>query len=85
MTERWVKMVEKWHKKNPSATGLLTDDGAVKLLARQHRAFVRKVKKLDRIERVGKVNGCMVEFRSHVGAYVRLADLLAALAKQGGK
>lgn len=55
-------------------------DDAVKLLQRQRAAMVRKVKKLPRIDRMGKVNGNMVEFMAAKGKYVRIDDILAVLA-----
>lgn len=79
---RWVKQIEQWHKKNPSAMGLLTDDGAVKLLARQHAAMVRAVKNVSRFT-FDTEKGMVDNDKS--GAWVFLDDVLAALAKQGVK
>lgn len=43
-SKRWEKMVE---MQDSIISGFISSDRVVKLLARQHRAFVRMVKKYD--------------------------------------
>lgn len=88
MTERWEKMVE--NERLAATVGVpptkvLRCDDAVKLLARQHRAMVQDMKKLTRYD-VCKDYYENQQFLGvfNDGAYVRLDDALAALAKQGG-
>lgn len=77
MTERWVKMVEKVQCGNETNGFFLFPDQAVKLLARQHRAFEQMVRDLMPRTTVGSHNYARKEV---------LKELLAALAKQrGGK
>lgn len=65
--ERWVKMVTMAARES----GLLDIDEVVTLLARQHRAFARMVKRLPTC--------------NNMGVWIAKKDILAALAKQGGK
>lgn len=78
MTERWVKQVEKiaiWDSKRLNAPNVYAKD-AVTLLARQHRAFVRMVKRISCVDGMPACKKC-----SGISRY----KLLAALEKQGGK
>ena len=74
-TARWKQMVGKLTYK-----GVITEAEAVTLLARQHAAMVRKVKKLDRYSQ-----GTYIMLGNPDGEFILLRDLLAALATQGRK
>lgn len=88
-TARWEQMVEKVVKKYKTqgiTRVTFTPEAVVKLLARQHRAMARNINKLTRYD----VSKDYYENQQFLGiftdgAYVRLDDVLAALAKQGGK
>lgn len=78
MTERWRKMVEKAIRSSSLPDRLwLNDKEVVTLLASQHRAFVRMVKEQipPACMRIGYKHGYQDAQR----------DILAALAKQGGR
>lgn len=81
MTERWRKMVEKVQCGNETNGFFLFPDQAVKLLARQHRNIRDKVRTL-------RNRATMSQFQNmrEVLVYRQACkDILAALAKQGGK
>lgn len=91
MTERWVKMVEKFAEQERYCIGsdILYREDVVKLLARQHRAFVRMVKQeatesvlriRDAEQRRDDRNALIAE-----GHRQMCAAILAALAKQGAR
>ena len=73
-SKRWVEMVEKEQWGNEMDGFFLRPEHVVKLLSRQHNAFVRLVKKLKRQYR-GEAYFVYVE---------ALNDLLTTL-QQGGK
>jgi len=78
-TARWKQMVEK-EQCGQKGRFFLFPDQAVKLLARQHEAMVRKVKKLDRYSQ-----GTYIMLGNPDGEFILRRDLLAALATQGRK
>ena len=76
-SKRWVKQVEKVTQADiPQWPAHVRPSDAVKLLSRQHAAFVRLVKKLPRTL-CSTTRGQMFEA-------VSLNELLAALAKRKG-
>lgn len=89
MTERWVKMVGKAIRTSSLPDRLwLNDKEVVTLLARQHRAFVRMVKKYQESAQRLQAKASwakyekMAELQKHRVEFCN--DILAALAKQGG-
>lgn len=86
MTERWVKMVE---KAIPRTAKYLPGDPSVsaieaaKLLVRQHRAFVRMVRRI-RADANAKKCRSGGELNIQLGRRYACDDILAALARQGG-
>lgn len=81
MTERWVKQATKAATDGWSGDAwAVSISDTVTLLARQHRAFVRMVKKLPRIGQVAIIDRRLTEFMDADGEYIRRDDLLAALA-----
>lgn len=82
MTERWRKMVEKAIRTSSLPDRLwLNDKEVVTLLARQHRAMVRKVRK---VRKVGQVTTSQFGTSNEAMAWrTACAEILAALAKQG--
>lgn len=87
MTERWVKMVEKVERPDDCGVPVVSSSEVVKLLARQHRAMVRMVKKeatesvlrIRDAERRGDDRNVLIA----EGHRQMCAAILAALAKQG--
>ena len=74
-TARWKQMVGKLTYK-----GVITEAEAVTLLARQHAAMVRKVKRLDRYSQ-----GVHIMLGNPDGEFILRSDILAALKAQGRK
>lgn len=88
MTERWVKQVRQLVKKykTPGIERVtFTPDAVEKLLARQHRAMVRMVKRVHHGKYVPDYR--KGDFEAYTQGYLDCRnDVLAALAKQrGGK
>lgn len=82
MTERWVKMVKR-SKIGQEPSVDKANAMVVTLLARQHRAFVRMVKKLhDQVD--NSIPHSNSEADEQVGYMRACQNILAALAKQGG-
>lgn len=76
MTKRWVMMV-KQSKIDQEPSVEKVNAMVVKLLARQHRAMVRKVKRLRKSQKFPPI-------MQNSWYQAACDDILAALAKQGG-
>jgi len=80
-TARWKQMVAKEYDKwldGPQERGWLSIPET--LLARQHAAMVRKVKRLDRYSQ-----GVHIMLGNPDGEFILRSDILAALKAQGRK
>ena len=82
MTERWKKKVEPHIQDAAGFCRIVDPMDVVNLLARQHRAMVRMVKKMQK-----PYLSCVTEEQRirHAERVDMCADILAALAKQGAR